>query len=50
MSALIGVEDTLKFVKMIKHGLNSAVSQKTESNENVFYPFYGHIDFSMISN
>lgn len=38
--SLIGPEDTLKLVKMIRHTSDT-------SQSNVYYPFYGHIDFSM---
>ena len=45
MTSLIGSDDTLKLVKMIKHGPVTTDKKKTDS---LFYPFFGHIDFSMI--
>jgi hypothetical protein len=45
MTSLIGSDDTLKLVKMIKHGPVTSDKKKTDS---IFYPFFGHIDFLMI--
>lgn len=45
MTSLIGSDDTLKLVKMIKHGPVTSDKKKIDS---IFYPFFGHIDFSMI--
>lgn len=44
MTSLIGSDDTLKLVKMIKHGPVNSDAKK----DSIFYPFFGHIDFSMI--
>ena len=42
MTSLIGPEDTLKLVKTIRHSTDAQGGVG-----NVYYPFYGHIDFGM---
>ena len=46
MTSLFGQQDTLKFIKLAKH--QSSSNEEEKQTDKVLYPFFGHIDFSMV--
>ena len=49
MTALFGPQETLKFVKVTKHqGAQQEEESKANQSEKVLYPFFGHVDFSLV--
>ena len=42
LASLLGVEETLRFIKMVKTG------QKADGGKSDMFPFYAHVDFSLM--
>lgn len=43
LASLMGIEETLRFVKLVKTG------QKADDKKSEMFPFYAHVDFSLMS-
>ena len=49
MASLLGSQETLKFINRVKHQDKESGSAQEESktkDQNVFYPFFAHVDAS----